>query len=215
MPELLGTIGAPALEPIRSYLADRTRWVYGQAEACRALEHIAEQHPELREQVVAALSDMLRDAEDYDEVVCTAAMDALVELRAVEALPLIRRAFELGRIDEMLRGPWGDVLDDLGVEPEEGDPLLAESRQRFEERHERMMPREQREQLLEALARLSGRDPQHLFDDDTIASQPAPASAFRSAPRAPRKVAQEKTRKQKNKRKMESAARKANRRKRK
>jgi hypothetical protein len=99
------------------------------------------------------LSDVLYDAEHYDEVVNTAAMGGLVELGAVEALPFIRRAFELGRIDEMVYGPWGDVLDDLGIEPEEGDPLLAESRRRFEERHERLMPREQREQLLQALDR--------------------------------------------------------------
>jgi len=207
LPELLGKVGAPALEPLRAYLADRTRWGFAHWHACDALKKMAVQHPQLREQVVEILSDVLRDGEHYDEQSCTGAMDALVELGAVEALPLIRRAFELGRIDEMVRGPWGDVLGDLGVEPEEGDPLLAESRQRFEERHERMMPREQREQLLEALARLSGRDPEHLFDEDTtIASQPAP----RSGPRA----AHEKARKQKNKRKMESAARKANRRKR-
>jgi hypothetical protein len=207
LPELLGKIGASALEPIRAYLADRTRWVYGQAEACRALEKIAEQHPELRERVVAVLSEMLRDAEHYDEVVNTAAMGGLVELGAIEALPLIRRAFELGRIDEMVYGPWGDVLDDLGVEPEEGDPLLAESRRRFEERHERLMPREQREQLLEALER---------FREGTLRlPEPPPARALQSAPHDPRRTAQEKARKHKNKREIESASRKANRRKRK
>src|SRR5262249_44514415 len=80
LPELLGKIGAPALDPIHAYLADRTRWVYGQAEACRALEKIAEQHPELHERVVAIFSEILRDAEHYDEVVNTAAMGGLVEL---------------------------------------------------------------------------------------------------------------------------------------
>jgi hypothetical protein len=208
LPELLGKVGAPTLEPIRAYLADSTRWVYGHAEACRALAKIGEQHPELREQVVAALSDILRDAERYDEVINTAAMDALVELGAVEALPLIRRAFELGRIDEMMRGPWGDVLNDLAVEPEEGDPLLAESRRRFEERHERLLPREQREQLLEALAHYSGRDPLRALEAET-------SSAPQLPPRDPHRAAQERARKQKNKRKMESASRKANRRKRK
>ncbi len=208
LPELFGKVGAPALEPLRIYLADRTRWGFGHWHACDALERIAVQHPELRGQVVAILSDVLRDAEHYDEETCTGAMDALVELGAVEALPLIRHAFELGRIDEMLRGPWGDVLADLGVEPDEGDPLLAESRQRFEERHDQMLPREQREQLLEALDRYAGRDP---------LSTPAitPASAFQPAPRDPRRAVQQKARKQKNKRKMGSAARKANRRKRK
>src|SRR5437763_1423387 len=83
------------------------------------LEELAVQHPELREQVVAILGDVLRDAEEYSETSCTGAMSALVELEAVEALPLIRRAFELGRIDEMVRGSWGDILDSLDVEPEE------------------------------------------------------------------------------------------------
>ena len=216
LPELLGKIGAPALEPIRAYLADRTRWAYGHAEACRALEQIALQDPDLREHVVAMLSDVLRDAEHYDEVVNTAAMDALVELGAVEVLPLIRQAFELGRIDEMMRGPWGDVLDELGVEPEEDDPLLAESRRRFEERHERLLPREQRKQLQEALARFTGRDDPFAALAAEAASAPvAPPASALPPPRDTRKTAQQKARKQKNKRKMESTARKANRRKRK
>lgn len=208
LPELLGRVGAPALEPLRAYLADRTRWGYGHSRACEALEKIAEQHPELREQVVAMLSDVLRDAEHYHETSVTGAMDSLVELDAVEALPLIRHAFELGKIDEMLRGSWGDVLNDLGVEPEDDDPLLAESLRRFEERQDRFFPREQREQLQEAFARLEER-----------AQQRPPAEATPKAPPpAPRdlpKAAQAKARKQKNKRKIESASRKANRRKRK
>lgn len=57
LPELLGKIGAPALEPIRAYLADRTRWIYGQAEACRALEKIAEQR-------AAALDDLRKLVSD-------------------------------------------------------------------------------------------------------------------------------------------------------
>jgi hypothetical protein len=204
LPELLGKVGAPALEPIRAYIADRTRWGFGHWRASDALEKIAEQHPELREQVVAILGDVLRDAEHYHEAACTGAMDALVELGAVEALPLIRHAFELGRIDETLRGPWGQVLNDLEVEPEEGDPLLAASQQSFEERQERFFPRAQREELLEALDRFSAHSREAKL---TSAPHPAPRDAHRAA--------QEKARKQKNKRKAESAARKANRRKRK
>lgn len=188
-----------ALESLRTYLADRTRWFYGKGAAYRALQLIAEQHPDLREPVVAMISDMLRDAEHNDEIVNTYGMDALVELHAVEALPLIRHAFESGRIDEMVRGSWGDVLKDLGIKPEEGDPLLAESQRRFEERQERFFPAKQREELLQGLERLRTR---------TQAS-PAPAA------RDPRKTAQEKARKAKNKRKAQSASRKVNNRKRK
>ena len=108
----------------------------------------------------------------------------------------------------MLRGPWGDVLDALGVEPDDDDPLLVESRRRFEERQERFFPRAQREQMQEALARFSGRDPQHLLEA-------AAPYALQPPPRASHQPAQEKARKHKNKRKTESASRKANRRKRK
>jgi hypothetical protein len=197
VPTLLGSVGAPALAPLLSYLADESRWSYGQSHACDALQKIAEQYPELREQVVEALSDVLRAAERQEEIVCTAAMSALVELKAVEALPLIRRAFELHKIDEMMRGSWGDVLAELGVEPEEGDPLVAESRRRFEEAHERMLPRELRERMFGDLDAFKER-------------QRLQAEARRAQSQA-RTTARERERKQKNKRKMEAASRKANR----
>src|SRR5439155_26263313 len=107
-----------------------------------------------------------------------------------------------------------------GVEPEEGDPLLAVSRRRFEERQERFFPREQREQLLEALARFRDRESQRSLEAETINAPQRlldveTTSAPQPAPRASHRTAQEKARKHKNKRKMESASRKANRRKRK
>jgi hypothetical protein len=185
LPELMGKIGAPALDRLRAYLADRTRWAYGHAEACRALVQIAVQHPDLCEPVVAMLSDQLRDAEYYHEVVNTAAMDALVELGAVEALPIIRRAFEQGQIDEMVRGGWGDVLEDLGIEPEVADPLVAASRRRFEERQDRLFPREQVAQLREALARLSGGTDPFAALSAGIADTPAQGQARQQIPPRP------------------------------
>lgn len=100
----------------------------------------------------------------------------------------------------MMRGPWGDVLEQLDVEPEEDDPLLEESRRRFEEAHERILPGELRERLLSGAhthqgAGLSG------------AAQPAQTKT--------RSAAQDRARKQKNKRKMEAVSRKVNRKRRK
>jgi hypothetical protein len=197
LPELIGQVGEPALEPLRAYMADRTRWAFGHGFASEALEKLAVQHSNLRDQVVEILTQVLRDAKHYHEVANTEAMSALVDLGAVEGLPLIRRAFELGQIDEMVRGPWGEVLKDLGVEPEEGDPLVAESQRRFEERHEQMFPREMRERFL-ALSQ----EPR---------PEPPPRPAAQPARPTSRTAAQERARKQKNKRKIESASRKANR----
>jgi hypothetical protein len=195
LPELLGKVGAPAFEPVRVYLADRTRWAFGHANASHAMQEIAEQHPELREQVVEALSDVLREGEHYHEVAVTGAMGALVDLDATEALPLIRQAFELGQIDEMVYGPWGDVLDMLGVDTEEDDSLVDISRRRFEERHKQLFPHKPRESL-------------RAFEAET-------SSTLQPLPPVSQRTGEQRARKQKNKRKMESASRKANRRKRK
>lgn len=151
LPKLLGHVGAAALEPLRAYLADRTRWGYGHEHAISALEQIVQRHPALRPQAVAAAADVLRDAEHYHEVAVTAAMDLLVDLGAVETLPLLRRAFELGKIDEMLRGGWGNVLQDLGVTPDPHDPLIAESERHFEARRQALYPLKELENLHDLL----------------------------------------------------------------
>jgi hypothetical protein len=113
-------------------------------------------------------------------------MSALVELKAVETLPLIRRAFELGKIDETIQGPWGDVLATIGVEPEPDDPLVEESRLRFEERHSRMFPPE----LREALALIEGQQ----RAEQTHKAQRAAEKNRRKAAAASRKANRKKRR---------------------
>lgn len=159
------------------------------------LQKIAEQHPELRTQVIAILSEILEDAEhDYEQAV-TGAMSALIELKAAETLPLIRRAFELGKIDETMYGPWGEVLKELGGTPAPDDPLIVESQQRFKTRHSQMFPPGLRENL-------------DAFQEHQRTEH---ARVARRELAQKRKQAQE--RRQKNTRKIASAARKANRKK--
>lgn len=197
LPGVLGQVGAPALAPLSAYLGDQTRWVWGRSRSADALKELAERHPKLRAEVVALLSAILAAAESDDEQAVTGAMSALIDLQAVEALPLIRRAFELGKIDESVAGPWGDVLKELGVEPEADDPLVEESRHRFEERHNQMFPPDLRANLA-------------AFQEQQRAER-----ARTEQRQAGQRRKQEQARKQKNKRKAASSARKANRKKRK
>jgi hypothetical protein len=194
---MLGATGTPAFAPLRDYISDQTRWVWGRARATDALKEIVERHPELREEAVTSLSAILAGAETDQEVAVTAAMSALVDLKAVEALPLIRHAFESEKIDESMHGAWGDVLHEIGVEPDPDDPLVEESRRRFEARHAQMFPADLRENLAAFQAR-------HRAER---------AQATERATAQRRK--QDKARKEKNKRKAASASRKANRKKRK
>lgn len=194
LPKAIGKVGEPVIAPLRAYLADKSRWVFGHTVALDALEEAAKSHPELREPVVAALSAVLDDVEGYHEYVLSGAMSGLVELKAVGALPLIRRAFELDKIDEMVRGDWAMILKELEVEPEPGDPLIARSQKRHVSRREEIFPPDLQAQL-DALTAARG-------------PQPAPSSDAK-------RRQQEQARKAKNKRKTASAARKANRKKRK
>jgi hypothetical protein len=193
---LVGAVGAPAIAPLRAYLDDRSHWVWGRSRVANALQVAAEQHPELRDEVVAIMSGTLSGAEDDHDEVLTAAMAALVKFKAVEAVPLIRRAFELEKIDEYMMGPWGDVLAALGLEPDPDDPLVAASLMRYEGRQRAALESRRRAEL-------------------AAQQQRAPAAQEQGGPQIAAKRKQEQARKAKQKRKASSASRKANRKKRK
>ncbi len=224
LPKLFGRIGQAALAPLGAYLDDRSHSEWGHSLAVRALGEIGQQHAELRDEVVALLSAMLHNAEQYEELACSFAMDALVELEAVEGLPAIRHAFELDKIDPMMRGPWGAIVDQIGGELDPDDPLIALSRQRDVERRERLFPSHLRRQLNEAL----GIEPESPFarlmrERGAVAEAPlsigAPSSevarqqAEDQARKERQRRAEAQARKEKQKRKAVSASRKANRKK--
>lgn len=224
LPGVFAQIGRPALAPLKAYLADRSHSVWGHSLVVRALGEIGQQHPELRDEVVVLLSHVLHHAEQYDELPCSFAMDALVELEAVEALPAIRHAFELDKIDPMVRGPWGDILDQLGIDAAPDDPLIALSQQRDVERRERIFPGHLRRQLNEVLgieqespfARLARQKFGASGMPEGSPTSPATLQHTEAQTRKERqRRAEAQARKQKQKRKAASASRKTNQKKRK
>jgi hypothetical protein len=184
--DLLGAAGASALEPLGHYIQDGTRWIFGRTAASVAIRDLVKLHPELRDQALAILSDALDRAADNNPEVNGFLLGNLLDLDAVEALPVIRRAFEADAVDETIAGDWGQVLEALGQTPDSDDPLIERSRASREARE--IGP----------------------FDyDPSEAAFPYDAPAL-SAP--PKKRA---TAKQKAKRKMSKASRKANKKRRK
>jgi hypothetical protein len=180
--DLLAGGGASTLEALGSYLNDRARWVYGRTRAADAIGQLVERRPELRDRAVELLSAALERATENDVVVNGFVLGELLDLDAVEALPVIRQAFEQDAIDETIAGDWGDVLEELGQTPDPADELIARSHKLHEERRASMF--------------------------GVGAPVPRPAAAPPAVPRAaPRKS---KANKQKAKRKMSKASRKAN-----
>ena len=109
LPEALALIGAPAIEPIASFLADSTRGEWARVTAADALGHIGQAHPDLHADCVARLAKQLEKIADQPETVNTFVISALWDLRAVEAMPVIERAFASGRVDESVNGDLEDV----------------------------------------------------------------------------------------------------------
>lgn len=128
LPPILAKAGAPAIEPLRQYIQDTSRWLYGRWSAIRALSEVGQQHPELRDQVVALLSDTLASERIPD--VSAAIISALITLKAAEALPAIRAAFERDAVDEEIVGNWPEVLEALGQPIDADDPLVQTARAR-------------------------------------------------------------------------------------
>jgi HEAT repeat protein len=117
LPEAFALIGEPALGPMRALLSDRTREDLIRGRAAEALGRMGQDHPDLRDQVVEALVEQLDQSDrhnDEEAVVNGFIISELVDLKAREAVPAIRRAFIDDRVDTMIIDP-PFVEEELGL----------------------------------------------------------------------------------------------------
>lgn len=112
---VFGTIGIPAIEPLAKYLADEENPLYARSTTASALAEIGKAHPESRERCIRAIADVLEKYESNDEGLNGFLIGDLVDLKAVEQMDLIRRAFEAGAVDEFIQGDVEDVQIQLGL----------------------------------------------------------------------------------------------------
>ncbi len=120
LPEAFGRIGLPALPSLRALLFDRAATIYTRRRAADGLAHIAQYHPESHEEVVAHLAARLDPAESQtpdDETLNAFVVATLLDLKAEEAVPAIRRAYAEDRVDRRVVA-FADVLHELGLPPE-------------------------------------------------------------------------------------------------
>lgn len=127
LPTVLGRAGAPALGPLRQYLYDASRWHYGRWNAASALAEIGKQHPELRDQAIAILAETMANQANDPET-NGFLLSSLLALHATEALPVIRAVFERDAVDVSIAGSWGEVLEALGQPVDRDDPLIQRSK---------------------------------------------------------------------------------------
>lgn len=125
--EAFGGIGSPAVEPLRTLLFDRTKDVFARVRAAEALSKIGQRHRETRSVVVNALVARLDPVESQsprDEILNGFVIAELLHMKAVEAAPAIRRAFDEDRVDASIVN-LDHALEELGLPPESPSPRSA------------------------------------------------------------------------------------------
>ena len=115
LPDILGAFGKPALEPLAAFLEDVGNGDFSRAGAAAALAILGAKHPEVRLECIERLSRQLGAFAAQSGELNGLILGPMMDLQAVEALPLIREAFAAGAVDEMIAGDIEDVEVEFGL----------------------------------------------------------------------------------------------------
>lgn len=115
LPLVFAHMGQPALEPLAAFLTDANQDTWSRIAAGDGLVKLAQRHPELRAEAVAALSRQLAHFAEQEPNFNGLLIGQLVDLKAVEAAPVIEQAFAANRVDVMIQGDWEEVQIVLGL----------------------------------------------------------------------------------------------------
>ena len=115
LPKALALIGPTAIPALQTFLASTEHGLWARITASSALEEMGKQHPESRDDCVLVLTDQLRKYQEQDPTLNADLIHTLVELRALEALPLMEAAFAAHSVDLSIQGDWEEVQIELGL----------------------------------------------------------------------------------------------------
>jgi hypothetical protein len=126
IPQAFARIGPVALPRLAAFLADGSKGRWARARVGEALKHMAQEHPETREECIATITRQLERLDRQNPDLNAFLIADLIDLKAEEAGPVIQRAFDAGCVDESIVGSWDRVEWELGLR--EGPPPDQEKR---------------------------------------------------------------------------------------
>ncbi|HEY6542672.1 MAG TPA: hypothetical protein VIZ18_17135 [Ktedonobacteraceae bacterium] len=124
LPMALGMFGPAIIPAISAYVADTSRGLFPRVFAASTFKRISENFPESRPDCIAAYVKQLQLFEQEDEELNALLISDLADMKAMEALPLIERAFAADRVDTSIV-ELDDVYVDLGLKEREEKPPLS------------------------------------------------------------------------------------------
>jgi len=122
LPAALAQIGGAAIGPAANHLADTAQGEWSRVAAAETLGLIGKAHPEWRAECIERLQNQLEKFGEQMETVNAFLISALYDLHAVEAMPVIERAFASGQVDESVVGDVEDVQIHFGLKAEREHP---------------------------------------------------------------------------------------------
>lgn len=114
-PEVFALIGPAALTPLINYLNSPEHTKDAKACVIDSLAQLGLRHPELRDQVVTFLHQMLANYATQDPFHNACLVVNLTKLKAVEAAETIERAYADNCIDQWYADGWPYIKHELGV----------------------------------------------------------------------------------------------------
>ncbi len=121
--EALEKFGGLALGALEIFINESDHQLLGYMSVSTVIAKIGSQHPELRDRAVEIITSAL-DAhfERNDEEINGFWLADLLDLKAVESYPVIKKVFEAGKMDVYIAGDLEDVEIEFGMREERETP---------------------------------------------------------------------------------------------
>jgi hypothetical protein len=117
IPDVYGLIGAEAIDPLDELLSAKIHY-NSKISLVSGVGKIVKTFPELRDRGVAVLTQQLSNYKNHHRSVNGSLIAELLDLNALESVPVMEEAYKAKKVDEMFVGSWARVQIDLGLKQE-------------------------------------------------------------------------------------------------
>lgn len=118
LPEVYSMIGRDAIAVLSEYLNDDTHSLHPRVTSAYSLERIGTKNPEARDECVLALTKQLEKFKENDPELNSFLIGYLLDLKAIESLPIMEQAYAADCVDCFVVGDFEDVEISLGLKSE-------------------------------------------------------------------------------------------------
>jgi len=115
IPTVMALIGPAAISPLREYLRKPNKLEWAAVTVSSALADIGTAHPEYRLECINALTEALEKYAKNSGSLNALIISFLLDLKAVEAVPVVKKAFDAKAVELDVLGDYEEFLLELGL----------------------------------------------------------------------------------------------------